>query len=229
MLWIATAVGAALGIVVANISRAVSRRLTGEDFWSALPELTRALASQSESDAFLKTYGRLIRLLASYLFRNAVQLGASFAPVIATVLLLGPAVMAHYNRGAVELCVHPPRELRISAAGAQYATDSSGTSITPVPEFAGTGLATTELGQFEVANLRRNLAWCVSDWGRLGMGLLGFETQSATEATRYLVLRPRRGDFTPLWPYLNDLEFFFYLAIAAASGATALFLKSRRS
>jgi hypothetical protein len=227
MLWIATAVGAALGAGVASISRVVSRRFGGGEFWVALPELARDLVSQSDSDLFLRNYGRLLRLLAAYLFRNALQLGAAFAPVIATVVLLGPSVMELYNRGATELAVHPAQNLRIEADGAVYTTNSLGSAIVPAPDFAGSGVAAGRDGQFEVANPRRNSAWCTTEWGRLGMALLGFDTFPATDATGSLVLRPRRGDTNPLWPYLNDLEFFFYLAMTVASGLTALILKSR--
>ena len=227
MLWIATAVGVALGTGVASISQVVSRRFGGGDFWVALPELARALVSQSDGDQFLKNYGRLLRLLAAYLFRNALQLGASFAPVIATVVLLGPSVMELYNRGATELAVYPARNLQIEAEGAVYTTNSPGSAIAPAPDFAGSGVAAGRDGLFEVANPRRNSAWCTTEWGRLGMELLGFATFPATDATGYLVLRPRRGDTNPLWPYLNDLEFYFYMSLTVASGLTALFLKSR--
>ncbi len=227
MLWIATAVGAALGAGVASISRSVSRRFGGGEFWGALPGLARALASQSDGDMFLKNYGRLLRLLAAYLFRNALQIGASFAPVVATVVLLGPSVMEVYNRGATELAVHPAQNLQIETEGAVYTTNSAGSAIAPAPDFAGSGVAIGRAGLFEVTNPRRNSAWCTTEWGRLGMAMLGFATFPATDATGYLVLRPYRGDSNPLWPYLNDLEFFFYLALTVTSGLTALILKSR--
>lgn len=228
MLWIATIAGAGLGVFVACIANWLSGRLGGGDFWKSLPELTRALATQADSDAFLKLYGKLLRLLGAYLFRNAVQLAVSFAPVIATVILAGPAVMEAYNRGATELSVHPPRSLNLETDAGGQATNDSGSAFIPVPDFAGTRVATTETGTFPVANPRQNQAWCLTDWGRLGMGLLGFETHVATEATGYLVLRPKRSDWNPLWPYLNDLEFLLYLGIALASGATALILKAKK-
>src|SRR5262249_42799499 len=156
-----------------------SRRLGGRDFWSSLPELTRALVSRQDGKAFLKAYAQLIRLLLSYLVGNTIQLVVSFSPVVATVLLAGPVVMEHYNRGASELTIYPPRPILIESAGKVFSTNAAGSAIAPVPDFEGTGRATSDRGEFGVRSLWRNTAWCTTAWGRIGMALLGFETLPA--------------------------------------------------
>lgn len=227
MLWIAIAAGVALGIVVALISRLVSRRLGKADFWAELPRLTRTLASGSDSDEFLRVYGRLLRLLGGYLTRNAIQLVASFAPVVATVILCGPAVMESYNRGASALAIHPNQPVTLSIGGEQSESSEEGAVIRPMPRGEGPGSAITSAGDLAFDSVWHNNAWCASGWGRFGMAMLGFDTHDSASTDVFLVLRPFCGDGNPFWPYLNDLEFAFYLAIATASGLAVLFFKMR--
>ena len=136
VLWVAMA-GVALGVLVATISRAVSKRLSRAEFWAELPRLVHSLASGSDHAEFVRVYRSLAKLLVSYLANSALRLAASFAPVVAAVVLCGPWVLESYHRGAVG---------------------------------------------------------------------------------------PEKN---PLWPYLNDLEFYFYLGIALASALTALYLRKR--
>lgn len=227
ILWIGIATGAVLGILVAVISRAISKRLKKGDFWTELPQLTRALASGSDSDEFLRVYGRLLKLLCRYLAGNAVQLAASFAPVVATVVLCGPAVMEVYNHRAVALAIHPPHELKLDLEDEQFETNAGGSLIEPIPRSEKPGKAVTAAGEFPFESVRRNNAWCTGDWGQLGMSLLGFDAQLAPAGGGFLILRPDCGDLNPCWPYLNDLEFLFYVAITAGSGVTAVVLKKR--
>jgi hypothetical protein len=227
MFWIAVAAGVALGFVVALISRIVSARLGKGEFWAELPLLTRRLATGSDSDEFLRVYGRLLKLLGEYLARNAIQLVASFAPVVATVVLCGPAVMESYNLSALALAIHPKQPLTIVAGGERFESSAEGAAIQPIPRGDGRGSAITSAGEFEFASLWHNNAWCTTGWSRVGMTLLGFDAHDSGSPGAFLILRPSCGDSNPLWPYLNDLEFAFYLAIAAASGLTVLFLRKR--
>src|SRR5215831_7214875 len=93
ILWLGVAAGAALGMHVATISRIVSRRLKKAEFWTALPGLIRSLASGADHREFVLVYARLVKLLAWHLAVSVLQLAAAFAPVVAVVVVCGPAVV----------------------------------------------------------------------------------------------------------------------------------------
>src|SRR5262245_51143532 len=94
------AAGAVLGFVAALINGQVTRRLGPSTFWESLPELTKALATQSESGEFAKLYGQLVRGLVRYLVRNALLVGLSFGPVVIVCVALGPWALKQYHRSA---------------------------------------------------------------------------------------------------------------------------------
>ena len=223
----AIVVGATLGIIVSLISRMVSRWIGNGDFWTSLLKLARAVTTASDGNAFLRVYGSLLKLLGSYLLRNAVQLAASLTPVVATVALLDPLVAASYNRSAVALAIHPRRQLTVEAGQARFESSEDGAVIRPMPQVDGAGKASAGGKEFQFASLRRNNSWCATEWGRLGTSLLGFDAHDSFGDAGFLILRPFCNDSNPLWPYLNDLEFLFYAALAITSIGTALFLQSR--
>src|SRR5579872_6778738 len=169
MVSIAIAAGVGLGVVVALISRLVSSRVGKSEFWAELPTLTRTLATGTDSDEFLKVYGRLMKLLGGYLARNTVQLVASFAPVIATVLLCGPAVMEAYNHGASALAIHPRQPLTLAVNGQRFESSEEGSAVQPMPRVEGPGSAITAAGDLAFDSVWHNNAWCATGGGRLGM------------------------------------------------------------
>jgi hypothetical protein len=87
---IAAAEGIVLGAVTILIWRSVSARVSRVEFWGAIAELARSIVGGGDEREFLRQYGRVLNLLARYLGRQAVILGASFLPVTLFVMLLVP-------------------------------------------------------------------------------------------------------------------------------------------
>ena len=228
ILWLGVAAGAALGILVATISRIVSGRLKKAEFWTALPGLIQSLASGADHREFVLVYARLVKLLAWHLAVSVLQLAAAFAPVVAVVVVCGPGVVEGYNRRAVAIAIHPRQQAAIDAGGERFESGDAASLPGLIPGaigLHGAGKLVTNTGELDFDSLERGNAWCTSEWGRLTMSLLGFDTHLSRSGEGFFILRPYCGDRNPVWPYLSDLEFLFYLAITLTSALTAFCLR----
>src|SRR5689334_18860194 len=87
---IAVAEGVALGILTAVIWRTESSRVKKVEFWESVADLARLILGGEDEREFIRHYGRVLKLLARYLGRQALILGLSFLPVTVFVTLLAP-------------------------------------------------------------------------------------------------------------------------------------------
>ncbi|MFN0055445.1 MAG: hypothetical protein ACKV0T_25135 [Planctomycetales bacterium] len=223
----AVCAGLLLGGLVSAIWQGITLRLGKSDFWTSFRRLTGELVTGNE-DQFLQQYGQLLKLLGGYLGRNALTLCLSFLPVVLTVLFAAPAAMDRYNLQARWLEVHVAESVELRIGGQVLTSEGEPARFTPVPGEDGAGTVTLSTGELAFDSWLHNQAFSTSGAKCLGLELLGFHAHHVEQGPELLIVRASRGDANFFWPYLNDAEFAFYLALSLASAIGMVILKRKR-
>lgn len=93
----AGATGIVLGIVAAVIWEFVSARVGEQGFWTKLQEFAAALVSTDDEQNLWSKYLELLKLSASYVFRQLITVVATFAPLVLLIAILHPLATHHWN------------------------------------------------------------------------------------------------------------------------------------
>ena len=213
---VSIALGAVLGAVFIMIWRRCLPRAWAQRFWSSFAQTARALMTVDDGRAFARLYGRLGVSVIKYVGRNTGGLALGVLPTALIVVLAFPVALESWGHRAPGIVAVPA-----TAAVTLPGTPRDG----PSPLI---GPAILEAGghRVTIANPAAPNAMCWSDGWCLVFELLAFRVQRLDDAvppdTGFIAVRPDHGDGNPLWPFLSDLEFAFWLAFLA--GTTGTFL-----
>lgn len=225
--------GLAFGWLVPILWEKVSPAKTAKAFWGSLAKLSHSLVVDLDSEDFLQNYGRLLKLIAGYAGRNLLALAVTILPI---VLFWGgfltPGAPAAKDEAPAYLELQPPQEARLTAGKQSYGFSKTEYRIPFDFVTERSGRLESVMGSFDIEALYRSHALCASKLQCLLFQSLNFKTNRYTPSLgakpAYAVLRPSDGDGNYFWPFLSDKEFYFLLALSAASLA-GFFRRSRRS
>lgn len=231
-MWIVGA-GLVFGWLAPILWEKVSPAKTARTFWGSLGKLSHSLVVDLDSEDFLKNYGCLLKLIAGYAGRNLLALAVTILPV---VLFWGgvltPGAPAAKARAPAFLELQPPQEARLTAGKLSHGFSKTEYRIPFDFVTERSGRLDSALGSFEIEALYRSHALCPTTLKCLLFQSLNFKTHRYDPPPGAkpvsAVLRPSDGDGNYFWPYLSDKEFFFLLALSAAS-LVGFFRRSRRS
>lgn len=226
----AGAVGLLLGGVVGVVWAGIVTRESNRRFFDLTLSILRTLLIDEDAP-FLSHYGKLIVNVLRYLGRQMLALLAVLLPLTVVFLYGAPAFHEARNASADFLFIHP-------AAAASHVEQeplpSPKLGLIPISSLPDKRSITLRLsGQTLVlTGQRRNHA--VTRSGALSgllLSSLGFEV---TETSFFphptmILIRPTNGDINPLWPYVSDPEFWFYLAMLLGSVFGVIWSRRRQS
>lgn len=210
----AIALGALLGAVFIVIWRRCLPKPWARRFWASFAQTARGLMTVDEAGAFARLYGRLGVSVAGYVGRNSAGLVLGCLPTVLAVTLAFPIVLESWGRLAPDVVAVPAAAATLALDDAHGAAvlDAGGRTVT-------------------IANPAGRHALCWSEGWCMVFELLAFQVQRSAEAVLphhgFIAVRPSHHDGNPLWPFLSDLEFAFWLAFLA--GTTGTFLLQGRS
>lgn len=209
-LWYLGAV--AFGAIVAWTTISIFRRLvpkgTTRKYWSDIGDGIHGLFYGDE-DRFWLHYGNVIRQSAVYIGRQLFGLLLAFAPLVLAFIVLGPWIISKWDRDA-KITVHPPTAGTVSVRSIEAGDP---------PQI----VLTLENG-YEIALAEKSGSQVVCQPGRIAcLILLGFGftavslDQASSGVADLVIIRADHNDWNPLWPYLNDPEFLFFLSLSLCS------------
>lgn len=192
-----------------------------------LPQDLRGMLTSEEPSEMLRHYKAVLLKMLAYAGRNAAGLSLGLVPLTAFFLLL--AAWDPSRRIAAEVEAHPaafltgwvggqsPWRLR---GGRMFAERTDLRDF----EFPVAGRA------IERETLAKKHAFCASGTSCMLFEMMLFETHASplVDLGRSVVVRPAFFDRNPLWPYVNDMEFLFFLAAVPGSGAAVWAHRKRR-
>ena len=94
------AAGLALGWLFVRLWRLCAPREINRRFWTSLGDISRQMLAVDEIAALLRLYRRLAREVGGYVLRNLGGLALACLPVAAFLILVAPAALALWDRGA---------------------------------------------------------------------------------------------------------------------------------
>jgi Sulfotransferase family len=212
---LSVSLGIILGAAVILYWHALGRRLADTTFWPAFHQLSRRISGGQLPDDFFAAYARLLRLLAVYLARTGCRVAITILPVVLVVVALGPVANHYAAEQADRLCVYPVQPMTIDIGGQSVRFDGTGTSFQPGGVPTGPTSLVTE--PVPLVDFDGMLAVSSSPWTTLGLQLLGLPAQTVDRGPSLLILRASNGTTNPLWPYLGNLEFWFWSSMIGSS------------
>ena len=217
----AIVLGTLLGAVFIVIWRRCLPKAWARLFWSSFAQTARALMTVDDGRTFARLYGRLGVSVIKYVGRNTGGLALGVLPTALVVVLAFPVALENWGHRAPGI-VAVPSTADVSLPGTPH------DGLSPI---AGPAILEAGGHRVTIANPAAPNAMCWSDGWCLVFELLAFQVQrldaAAPPDARYIAVRPDHGDGNPLWPFLSDLEFAFWLAFLA--GTTGTFLLHGRT
>jgi hypothetical protein len=203
-------------------------RSRSRDFWCSMQrDVVRLLTCKEPSDIWVH-YRSLLTAMASYISRATLGLFLGLVPMAALYLLL--AANDPSARLTQQVEAYPASVVRDPALDAARWTLSDGRVVIDRDEFVRSG--SQILGQpVDDTTRLRKIAFCRSAPSRLLFELMLFETHPLypeDAPTSSIIVRPRFLDSNPFWPYLNDLDFWFFVAAIIGSTVAAVVAPKRR-
>ncbi|MGH8249923.1 MAG: hypothetical protein ACREVI_04375 [Steroidobacteraceae bacterium] len=215
--------GAAVGWLFQRIWRRILPRPLSRAFWQGLPVNLRGMMKSAEPDDMLRHYQALLRATAGFAGRNLLGISLGIAPI--AILLLAYDGLNLPGRFATQVEAYPASTIsRMAMPSGEWRVDGQRLlvdrrSLSDVPlRVAGHALDRSALAGKQ--------AFCETTLSCLSYDILLFETHridSVPDRARSgsIVMRPRLLDRNSLWPYLDDVEFWFFIAVMAGSAAAA--------
>lgn len=228
-------IGAALGLIAGgafyHLWRGLLPRARSREFWASVPGSIHGMLTSVEGSELLRHYRVLVTAATRYSLRSTLAVVAGIAPVVGAALLL--SALDPSSRVAASIEIHPAT---VSARALEHvsATDvarerllirRSALENAPV-RLAGQSLDSSALSQKQ--------ALCATGTACLLFEMLLFETRSIDSRPRgaidrSIVVRPVLFDRNPFWPYLNDLDLSFLIAVMSGGAAAAWYAGRRRA
>jgi hypothetical protein len=225
----AVVLGLAGGWLFHSVWRRLLPRAWSREFWTTVPVSARGMLTSESTPDLLHHYRTLIVSLARYAGRNLLAVFVAMIPIIVIALVL--SALDPSARLAKSIEVHPATAVAAaaSAPGRWRAADDglvisrSALGDSPV-RLAGRIL--------DASALKEKQALCASTVSCMLLDMMLFETHSAAASMRArlhepVIVRPLLLNGNPFWPYLNDLDFGFFIALMSGGAAAALWGRRR--
>lgn len=222
---VSASLGAVLGGVVVLLWNALGSRFGEDRFWPLFQQLARDLTAGAPPEKILRQYGELLKLLALYVGKMTCRVGIAILPVVLSFGLLAPVVSSRAMRSADRLEIYPPQSAVVALGDSSLVFGADGRAELPrAARDAPVSIATQEFAM-ELPRLNGAVAVTNSTWTCLGLQLLGLNAHHRPNGPSLLMLRPDLADNNPLYPYLSDVEFWFWTGLLGASLASGLVLQ----
>lgn len=225
--------GIAMGALAGWLWSITSARLGDDDFWSRLDEVSKLLFSDGAEDQFLRQYLRMLPALAKYVAKKLAILVLAFAPVAIAFVLVAPYATREWYKHATHIEVTPAQQLTVRIEGQQLRLDKANNSPLDSVNLNAPATLSLEAGEFRCKTLMRKRAYSPHRIRAYGLLMLGFKgldpiRLDRADRTRSILVQLSSGDNNILWPYLNDWEFDYLLAVSLASVGCMLVLRKRK-
>lgn len=216
---------AALGLVAGYCFYRIWRRLLPVDWTRSLrrrlPGEVRAMLACEDPSEMLRHYRSVLLGIGAYAGRNSLGLMLGLAPVAAVFLAL--SAFDPSGRLADEAEAYPPEAVGDAGDGPSPAAPQATRVLVDREAFTKTGptIGGLSLGGAAFADKH---AYCRPGLNCLLFEMLLFETHpdgAGRQSGPPIVVRPAVLDSNPFWPYVNDAEFWFFLATMLGGGAAA--------
>lgn len=230
---VVSGVGLAVGGLAGWLWSFISDRLGDDDFWQRLRTVVGLLVSAEGEDRFFQEYVKLLPLLMKFLAKKLITLALAFAPVVIAFLSLTLLATPVWNKRLTHVEVSPPQVLSVDVAGETLHLDESHNAIPSSVDLNAPAVLHTKAGEFHCESLMEKQAYSphLLQWLTLIMldwDMLAPQTSEPADAAPSILLRPSSGDDNVFWPYLNDWEFDFFVAVSLGSIIGILVPKVRK-
>jgi hypothetical protein len=225
---VSAVVGFVLGGLVMAVWTALGRWLREDRFWPLFRQISRDLAAGVSPERFLQQYAHLLKVLAAYLGKTTVRVGIAILPVVVSYALFAPIMSSRAMHSAERLEIYPPQGAVVTLGGRSLAFGTDGRAELRPGQLDAP--ATFVLGNcsIELPRLNGPIAVTNSPWKCLGLQLVGLKTHHQPDGPPLFILRPDLADNNPVYPYLSDVEFWFWAGLVCASLVVGLVLQVKR-
>jgi hypothetical protein len=226
--------GLLAGFVGGWLSYRLWRRLLppshSQEFWQSLPDSVRGMLTSDEPSDLFRHYRTLVVATIRYIGRSTIAAAAGIVPMAVLFLLL--TALDESGSVATDVEVHPATLVNpLARLGGDWRMEHGRLLIdcrkptTSSVELAGQTLDCKALESKQV--------FCATTLSCLLFDMMLFEThrierQTANPIGGPVIVRPVLLDGNPLWPYLNDLDFWFFIAAILGSTGAAWGSRHRR-
>lgn len=210
--------------------RGLLPRSRSRAFWRSLPDSARGMLTSDEPSELLRHYRTLMVATARYAARNTLAVLVGITPIAVIFLLLDALALSSRMAESVE--VYPATAMAQAAGGVsdwhmhdeRLLIDRDQLGDAPV-QLAGQRLDREALAEKQ--------AFCDTTVSCLLFDMLLFEThridpRAGRRMGGSVIVRPVLLDRNLFWPYLNDLDFWFFIAVMSGSTAAAWWRRHRK-
>ena len=218
---LAVGAGLAAGWAAAWLAAIISNWLGAKGYWSKIATVGRSIQTSEDQHQFLRQYARLWPILLAIVAKKSCVALAGLLPVLITYVCLETAVSNFCQSLVPRMEFAPPQTLVVRNAALTQQLDAHNCSLANSPQWRGPAEISAQEGQFHSTDLIRKQAYAAGWPQRLLLGLLGFSMLVSAAPDHmelpWLLVCPSWNDNNVLWPYLNDWEFDFFVAVCLAS------------
>jgi hypothetical protein len=210
--------------------RGLLPRSRSREFWRSLPDSVHGMLTSDEPSDLFRHYRTLVVAAARYAGRNTLAVLVGTMPIAVIFLLLNTLDLS--SRVATSVEVYPATAIvRPAGLMSDWRMDDERLLI----DLGKSGDLSVQLaGQtLDRESLAKKQAFCETTISCLLFDMMLFEThsidpQAESQRDGSVVVRPVLLDSNPFWPYLNDLDFWFFIAVMSGSAAAAWWSRHRR-
>lgn len=228
----------AAGVIVGFVSgglfyrlwRGLLPRSRSRAFWRTLPDSARGMLTSDEPSDLLRHYRTLIVATARYAARNTLAVLVGMTPIAVIFLLLDALALSSHMAESIE--IYPAAAMAQAAGGVsdwyrddeRLLIDRDKLGDAPV-QLAGQRLDREALAEKQ--------AFCDTTVSCLLFDMLLFETHRIDPQIGHwmggsVIVRPVLLDRNLFWPYLSDLDVWFFTAVMSGSAAAAWWRRHRK-
>ena len=222
----AGAAGAVGGWSFFRCWRAVMPTGRSRTFWTALPLTLRRMLTTEDPSEVLRHYGAFIGTTARYAARNTGAVLVGVLPTSALFLLLTVLDPSEHLTTLVE--VQPASAIAPDSALPHHIDDER---IVIDRQVLANSSVRVAGGMLDSVALPGKHGWCASTLACFLFEMMLFDTHAIGEhaaGSSPVISRPMVFDRNPFWPYLNDLEFTFFVAVVLGSALAAWWRHARQ-
>jgi hypothetical protein len=223
------------GLLSGLLWMAISARLSGRRFWAQFAVTAQTLFSNADASQFLKQYLKLLPLFVIYIGQIVVTVLLATLPIIAGYEILSPWADRVWHDHATHLEIQTTQPVTLSTQGKSFELNQNQSSI-PIDnlDLSKPAELVMEGGAIHCPTLLGKHAYTSSFWRWLLLTSLFFDdldpaSEIPTGPLPSVMVRSSSGDNNFCWPYLNDWEFDFLVAVCVGSVLSLFVPKRQRS